>query len=287
MPNWVKNKVQIKGKKGELEKIRETLKTDDSELSFSTILPMPNILDVESSNIVNDAKNIYESEVLGLTQDQIFNFNPTLKGLLEAALNKDYNNDEFKVQMRERAESLVEFKHDIHCADCKTPFEPVPKLNTIEDVYALGKIIHENAKLYSATTWYDWNIEQWGTKWDVCDAYCDGIRKDKASKEYILEYEFETAWSMPENFFIKFSQMFPTVEITVEFADEDIGSNCGTAIFVNGDISFELPDNPVDFALDLNGYDKKEWYAEMKENEEENEEEDEDEDADEDEDDEQ
>ena len=260
MPNWVKNKVQIKGKKGELEKIRETLKTDDSELSFSTILPMPNILDVESSNIVDDAKKIYESEVLGLTQDQIFNFNPTLKGLLEAALNKDYNNDEFKVQMRERAESLVEFKHDIHCADCKTPFEPVPKLNTIEDVYALGKIIHENAKLYSATTWYDWNIEQWGTKWDVCDAYCDGIRKDKASKEYILEYEF---------------------------ADEDIGSNCGTAIFVNGDVSFELPDNPVDFALDLNGYDKKEWYAEMKENEEENEEEDEDEDADEDEDDEQ
>ena len=52
------------------------------------------------------------------------------------------------------------------------------------------------------------------------------------------------------------------VEIVVEFADEDIGSNCGKITFLNGEIEEYIDmDGDTDFALEVCGYDKEEYYA--------------------------
>jgi len=49
-----------------------------------------------------------------------------------------------------------------------------------------------------------------------------------------LYYQFETAWNRPFRVFEKLSSMFPDVKITVAFADEDIGSNCGVMEYKKG-----------------------------------------------------
>ena len=55
--------------------------------------------------------------------------------------------------------------------------------------------------------WYDWNIANWGCKWEVGDVECEG-------EENILECQFETPWSPPEQIFHALREMFEDVEIS-------------------------------------------------------------------------
>lgn len=71
----------------------------------------------------------------------------------------------------------------------------------------------------------DFARSAWGTKWNACEPNVDG--PESAS--------FETAWSFPEPIFVKLSSMFPEATIELTYADEDIGSNCGTVTFKGGE----------------------------------------------------
>lgn len=73
--------------------------------------------------------------------------------------------------------------------------------------------------------WYDWSIENWGTKWDVRDTYED-------SEGYIC---FDTAWSTPHTLIFELSTRYTDLTFEVEYADEDLGSNCGMYQIRNGD----------------------------------------------------
>lgn len=119
-----------------------------------------------------------------------------------------------------------------------------------------------NLEEYGARDWYDWRCQNWGTKWDACRPQM---------KDNIIW--FDTAWGMPEPFFIKLSETFPNVLFTVEWADEDIGTNCGKLEFWDGDINdCEMPETELEsYALAFNvlGYDAdyvandevKEWFT--------------------------
>lgn len=87
-----------------------------------------------------------------------------------------------------------------------------------------GRIAYENEKKYGYKDWYSWSCANWGTKWN---AY---------SQENLEPYKisFDTAWSSPFPVIEKLSKMFPEIEITLEFADEDFGQNCGQVTFLNG-----------------------------------------------------
>ena len=122
-------------------------------------------------------------------------------------------------------------------------------INSLED---LGNVYINNILQYGADSWYDWCCENWGTKWNATNTY---IVDD-------TEIEFSTAWSCPVNIFKELSRQFSGVEIVVEFADEDIGSNCGKITFLNGEIEEYIDmDGDTDFALEVCGYDKEEYYA--------------------------
>lgn len=47
---------------------------------------------------------------------------------------------------------------------------------------------------------------------------------------------FQTAWSAPHPVLEKLSEMFPDVKLEHEWADEDIGQNCGRCSYQNGEI---------------------------------------------------
>lgn len=103
--------------------------------------------------------------------------------------------------------------------------------------------------LYGASDWYDWHIKYWGTKWDCYDVIkiCEN------------EFEFRTAWSTPEEIIKYLSKKFPTVKFQIEFADEDVGSNCGSYTYLDGEKVFSnyptlQSEEAVLFSCSVNSY---------------------------------
>lgn len=92
-----------------------------------------------------------------------------------------------------------------------------------------GKRAVNNLINYGATTWYDWCINNWGTKWNSYDAW-------KGEDKSLI---FSTAWSAPHPVIEALAKKYPDVFITHEWADEDIGQNCGMREYENGECSYE------------------------------------------------
>lgn len=126
---------------------------------------------------------------------------------------------------------------------------------TFDQWVELGHKYLDNMKNYHAYDWYDWRINRWGTKWNACDAawYGDNM------------VVFDTAWSTPVQIYHTLAMIFPDVEIDVDYADEDLGNNCGT-IWCKGeecDVDYK---NDFEFACAVHGYDPDELrneYAEQ------------------------
>lgn len=74
--------------------------------------------------------------------------------------------------------------------------------------------------------WYDWNVDNWGTKWN---AYDQPDERNATDTMY-----FQTAWSAPRPIISKLAEMFPDVEINLWYADEDSGCNTGHIIHKGG-----------------------------------------------------
>jgi hypothetical protein len=64
--------------------------------------------------------------------------------------------------------------------------------------------------------WYDWNVREWGTKWDACDSSFDDNTEDKGPNLY---YSFNTAWSIPEQVYKAITEQHP--ELDFEFYCEE------------------------------------------------------------------
>lgn len=100
-----------------------------------------------------------------------------------------------------------------------------------------------NEKTYGHRDWYSWANDNWGTKWNSSSV---------SSTDNMIE--FQTAWSTPEPVLIELSKQHPEVTITIKYADEDIGGNCGRFVLLNGkELEFEPGD--VIFACEVWGYD--------------------------------
>jgi hypothetical protein len=94
------------------------------------------------------------------------------------------------------------------------------------------KLADEYRKKFGHSDWYNWQIENWGTKWN---AY------EQVKVENVIE--FQTAWSTPFALLVNLSLMFPEVTFEVRFADEDFGYNVGEYTLLGGEeIQGNIPD---------------------------------------------
>ena len=64
--------------------------------------------------------------------------------------------------------------------------------------------------------WYNWNITNWGTKWDVAveagNEHPDTYMEDYANGEnHVVFYNFNTAWSRPMPALCKLSEQYPSL----------------------------------------------------------------------------
>lgn len=86
--------------------------------------------------------------------------------------------------------------------------------------------------------WYKWQIAFWGTKWNAFEPILGGD-----------DVWFDTAWSFAEPVVIALSKEFPSVEILFEYADEDMGNNCASGNVINGAISYDIIEDPMELAI--------------------------------------
>lgn len=118
----------------------------------------------------------------------------------------------------------------------------------------LGKQAFHNVREFGCPTWYEWRIQNWGTKWNASGAeVLDG------------RLSFLTAWNAPKPVMEKLTEMFPTVSIHHAWADEDIGYNCGDRTYKNGAVTQEyIPtgQEAVELGCDLWNIDPEEFLSE-------------------------
>lgn len=70
----------------------------------------------------------------------------------------------------------------------------------------------------SEYNWYNWNIANWGCKWDAREAELDITDYDNGKKNVAIR--FDTAWDRPENIFIAMSEQHPELEFFFEWEEE-------------------------------------------------------------------
>lgn len=92
--------------------------------------------------------------------------------------------------------------------------------------------------------WYEWACANWGTKWN-----CYQVQEIEGG------FSFWTAWATPCQVLCALSEQFPDVTITVQFADEDLGNNCGRYELNAGDMhDFTQFDGDYEFVCEVWGY---------------------------------
>ena len=107
--------------------------------------------------------------------------------------------------------------------------------NRFKECIRLAKIALDNIKKYGHKNWYDWNLANWGTKWDVCNPSVQTTDNE-------ITLKFETAWSTPEPIFKKLAEQYPDLMIDIDYADEDLGYNCGNYSYVDGEWGYKNGD---------------------------------------------
>ena len=191
MPNHVMNIIKMKG----ITKLPLFSKDENGSRSFdfNKLVPMPESLSMTSGS----------SETLAITfaLERIKNS----LGRTSIAISSHCERD-----LEDRVEKHLKSEWN--------------KENTREELIELGIQYLRNAALYGSTSWYDWCVRKWGTKWN---AY---------SYEEINEDEicFETAWNMPEPVIEKLAEMYQDVKIEHWWADEDMGNNSGYYVYHKG-----------------------------------------------------
>ncbi len=75
---------------------------------------------------------------------------------------------------------------------------------------------------FSGDNWYDWNVRNWGTKWDVSvgndDKYPDTELMEESATS--LSYKFNTAWSQPLPAIEALSAQYPELEFNLSYQEE-------------------------------------------------------------------
>lgn len=234
MPNWVTCRLDMGNvSESRRKQIREFVSSENEieegrfekiEFDFNKIIPMPEELNVHSGSSEDETIALYlaycrpESEYdesLEIDEETFKEIRMTDKEAYEW-----FGRIPKAVPIYPDDLKLLSRKSNLYCEK--------------EDEYpalVCGRRYFLNKLLYGHQTWYDWNRAKWDTKWNAC-----------RSQETDAGWIFETAWSAPLNVIRVLSEIFPEVEFTLRYADEDIGANCGEIHLLSGQIEYEVSD---------------------------------------------
>ena len=207
MPNWVRNVLKAEGVYN-LPVFTKDEETGKENFDFGKIIPRPKSLDV----------------IAGSSEESSIMYYLTEKCTVPIVYLSDEKKDIISKLIKNSLAKEKDWKQEIFQRAMARAFKKSEKEK--EEIYQEGKAYVENYQNYGHTTWYDWNIANWGTKWNAYGT-------EKMDKDTIV---FDTAWSTPEPVMLKLSEMFPEIEFELWYADEDMGSNTGSFTYKAGEI---------------------------------------------------
>lgn len=228
MPNWTYNRIKCKKEIG--DKLL-TIKNDIYSLDFNKLIPMQEDLKLDAGSIESDSISCY---YLSLNDDEKYKLMKLLKSK-EIFFHHDYWN-KYKKDIKYYESNPDKLKNNKDNFNGLIDFDDKKHFNSLAE---LGKQYIENIKKYGYPQWYDWCVENWGTKWNVEDDV--DVSYNKNTDEY--DITFDTAWSVPSGIVEKYSEFCNDEEFYWEYEDEDYD---GTHILrkINGEIiDTILPDN--------------------------------------------
>lgn len=212
MTNWVINRITISGPDEKIQEFEEKMikrvddDSDEKVFSFHSILPTP--------------------------EELINTISPNPRPIIKEVIDEKGN----KVEVKIYRDTINEFEIKTALSEGRKPPRPISCNNATPEMC-------DNLLLkYGRTNWYDWQLHNWGTKWDACDPNYDYETKT---------LDFQTAWSSPEKIILEMSKMFPDLSFDGYFADEDIGSNSGT--IDNGVLNWAEGEEALSIAKELWG----------------------------------
>jgi len=102
----------------------------------------------------------------------------------------------------------------------------------VEGKAAYEKHCKELKEKYGYDNWYDWQVANWGTKWDIGEA---NINEDE---EGSISFNYDTAWG-PNEAWVKYaSTKFPELKFYLTY--EEPGCDfCGVLVCEDGEVSEE------------------------------------------------
>ena len=85
---------------------------------------------------------------------------------------------------------------------------------------------------YGHDNWYDWQIANWGCKWNA-DVYNDPQEISYKNGTGALIYEYDTPWAPPSAWIMNTSKLFPSLSFSNYCNEPDMGFK-GTETIMNG-----------------------------------------------------
>lgn len=115
--------------------------------------------------------------------------------------------------------------------------------------------------------WYQWNVDNLGTKWDVNEVYPSGldlvdeaIEEGESDLEIEFVYSFLTAWNPPLPIIETMSSMYPNIEFELLFDIE--GENYAARYrYLNGSITSEDTSDEDNYKEFMQNYFDYEYYT--------------------------
>lgn len=232
MPNNVINVLSVDQKD---TAVIEALLNEKGELDFEKIVPMPKIFERFGGGIPFLDSVLYDEfhcfiqmRNINSPKDEKINFvvQHVFLGKEPVSLTKGNNValtesevENLTTEFFDMIERLPEVYHKTHRVIAKSGEFRDNKVALTNELVCLA-LTGEKDPL-------SWARKYWGTKWN---GYDETTNDDKTS------ITFDTAWTAPFELIKALSKKFPTAEISVQYADEDLGSNCGYYLMLDGEI---------------------------------------------------
>lgn len=227
MPNHITTIITVDSKD---DNVIASLLDEHEQVDFNKVVPMPKQFE------------IFNQTGLVMTGDIYDEFEKYLDALVAT---QNLQENENKLLTQEKIDSIVQ--------DFFEAVEQSPSLykSTYEhfkggngDNFKTSLANELSCLILTGTTdVLAWSRNNWGTKWNAYDTEVDGDGSI---------VRFDTAWASPDYVIEALSKKFPNAILNIEYADEDLGSNCGSYSIQNGE-KFNIQDEHSmgEYALDF------------------------------------
>lgn len=202
MPNNTSCHVVVRGNRTDIENIIKK-HFDEKTLDFNSIIPMPEAL-----------KGTVEGSVRSRGEDLMRNGERARSYIIRRAAEKDITVPDGTDVNQLSHGDLLALALDV---EPEIIFEGLDALRCREE--------------YGARSWYDWSIDNWGTKWGAYYGAYEITHSEAGTSK--LDIHFCTAWSPASPVISALSEMYPDMEFEHHFLDEG-GEFAGTEIYANG-----------------------------------------------------